>query len=144
MYSHVTPSVSSISPCRLRLKQPKYPVLFLSNGMLMPSVPVDIRGQTLNDATMFAKADKLLVRKCSYYTNYRHTHNHPSLLSSSHPPSSFQGVNLDSASLLSNLDLVSKVTGKNLVLFTWGEKNDTPEVIELQKKRGVAAVIYDR
>ena len=75
-------------------------------------------------------------------TTVTYTIIHPS--PPSHPPSSFQGVNLDSASLLSNLDLVSKVTDKNLVLFTWGEKNDTPEVIELQKKRGVAAVIYDR
>ena len=58
--------------------------------------------------------------------------------------SSLQGVDLDSASLLSNLDLVSKVTEKNLVLFTWGEKNDNPKVIELQKKRGVAAIIYNR
>ena len=131
--------------CRLRLKQPKYPVLFLSNGMLLPSTPVDIRGQTLNDATMFAKADKLLVSDYAY-TNYSHTHNCPSLSRSLSllSSSSLQGVDLDSASLLTNLDLVSKVTEKNLVLFTWGEKNDNPKVIELQKKRGVAAVIYNR
>lgn len=46
--------------------------------MLLPSVPVDIRGQTLNDATMFAKADKLLVSGYAYI-NYSDTHNCPSL-----------------------------------------------------------------
>ena len=71
----------------------------------------------------------------------------PSLL----PPSSFflslpcfQGVNVNSSLLLANPDLIASVRAKKLVLFTWGEKNNTLDSIILQKRNGVAAVIYDR
>ena len=36
------------------------------------------------------------------------------------------------------------VTSKGLVLFTWGDDNSDFGNIELQKRLGVAAVIYDR
>ena len=104
---------------------------------------MDIRGHTLNDAMMFAKAEKLLVGGHIRVLNQLLT-----VTSISPPspllPSLLQGVNVDSSSLLANPDLIASVRAKKLVLFTWGEENNTLGSITLQKKEGVAAVIYDR
>jgi len=51
---------------------------------------------------------------------------------------------VNSSSLLANPDLIASVRAKKLVLFTWGEKNNTLDSIILQKRNGVAAVIYDK
>jgi len=54
------------------------------------------------------------------------------------------GVNVNSSLLLANPDLIASVRARKLVLFTWGEKNNTLDSIILQKRNGVAAVIYDK
>ena len=51
---------------------------------------------------------------------------------------------MDSYFILREPGLIRTVTDKGLVLFTYGEDNNNTENIELQKKNGVAAVIYDR
>ncbi len=51
-----------LSPSSLRRKQHKYPVMLLTCA-LNPDygVPLDVRGHSLNDATMHARAHNLLV-----------------------------------------------------------------------------------
>ena len=52
----------SLSLSRLRRKQPKYPVLFLTTNLIPKyGVPFDVREQTIYDAMMHAKTEKLLV-----------------------------------------------------------------------------------
>ena len=46
----------------LRRKQPKYPVLFLTTNLIPEyGVPFDVRTQTIYDAMMFTRTEKLLV-----------------------------------------------------------------------------------
>ena len=46
----------------LRRKQPKYPVLFLTTNLLPKyGIPFDVREQSIYDAMMHAKTEKLLV-----------------------------------------------------------------------------------
>ena len=48
---------------RICLKQPKYPVLFLTtNGRDTFKEPFDVRSKSINGALMHAKAENLLVR----------------------------------------------------------------------------------
>ena len=60
----------------LRRKQPKYPVLFLTTNLIPQyGVPFDVRTQSIYDAMMHAKTEKLLVS--TYYfvlslSVYRH------------------------------------------------------------------------
>ena len=55
-----------------------------------------------------------------------------------------QGINVNSTPLLAQPELIRSILSKELVLFTWGSLNNNPTNIELQKKLGVDAVIYDR
>ena len=51
----------------LRRKQPKYPVLFLTTNLIPEyGVPFDVREQSIYDAMMHAKTEKLLVSTCPY------------------------------------------------------------------------------
>lgn len=54
------------------------------------------------------------------------------------------GVNAHTEELLANPDCITLVKNKKLILFCWGEDNNTTEGIEALKRKGVDGVIYDK
>lgn len=100
---------------RLRLKQPCYPVVFLTcAGSEQYPLKRDARCNSVEAAVMFARAEHLL------------------------------GIVCNSRPILRDMSLVPFVHDSGLVLFTWGDDNNVRENIERQKSAGVDAVIYDR
>ncbi|XP_053380128.1 glycerophosphocholine phosphodiesterase GPCPD1-like [Mercenaria mercenaria] len=99
----------------LRLKQNRYPVLFLTQADTTIYEPYgDIRTTSVPMAAEFCIAHDLL------------------------------GVNPMSDILLNDLSLIDYVKDSGLVLFTWGEGNNNSDVINKLKKHRVDAIIYDR
>jgi glycerophosphocholine phosphodiesterase GPCPD1 len=98
-----------------RIKQPRYPVLYLTDTEEYPEEScADVRCRSLNAAISFALSESLL------------------------------GVSAYCDMFLSKCRLVEAVHSRDLILFTWGEKNHFKESMELQRKAGVDAVINDR
>ncbi|XP_013781830.1 glycerophosphocholine phosphodiesterase GPCPD1-like [Limulus polyphemus] len=99
----------------IRLKQNKYPLLFLTQGVTDKYPPyLDCRTSSIPMATFFCRSAGIL------------------------------GVNAHTEELLRDLSLISFVTSCNLVLFCWGEDNNNRETIQQLKAAGVDGVICDR
>ncbi|XP_064474264.1 glycerophosphocholine phosphodiesterase GPCPD1-like isoform X2 [Ornithodoros turicata] len=99
----------------IRMKQNKYPLLFLTQGQTEKYPPyMDPRTSTVPIATYFALSASIL------------------------------GVNVHTEDLLRNLSLIQFVKGKHLILFCWGEDNNHSAIIMNLKERGVDGVIYDK
>eukprot|EP01135_Chromosphaera_perkinsii_P004302 Nk52_evm14s276 gene=Nk52_evmTU14s276 len=99
----------------IRLKQPKFPMLFLTQNQCPKYTKVeDRRCNTIEEAVIFAKSEHLL------------------------------GIVPNSYDLLKDPSLISFAKNSNLVLFSWGDDNNNKENIRFQKEKGVDGVIYDR
>ncbi|KAI0230939.1 Glycerophosphocholine phosphodiesterase GPCPD1 [Lamellibrachia satsuma] len=99
----------------VRLKQNRYPVIFLCQGASKVYPPYnDIRTHSLQNAFSFARAERLL------------------------------GVAPFSDELLQHVEMISWAKTYGLVIFTWGERNNKKETIDELKSLGVDAVIFDR
>ncbi|XP_064617078.1 glycerophosphocholine phosphodiesterase GPCPD1-like [Liolophura sinensis] len=98
----------------LRLKQNKYPVLFLTQDVEKWVPFMDKRTLSISDAVHLARAHQFL------------------------------GVNVESELLLKDLKLVETIKNMGLVLFCWGDANNDPEAMKLLKEKGVDAMIHDR
>lgn len=99
----------------MRLKQNRYPVIFLCQGANDIYPPYDdIRTRSLQNSFSFARAERLL------------------------------GVAPFSAELLQHVEMISWAKKFGLVIFTWGEMNNNMETIDELKSLGVDAVIFDR
>ncbi|XP_050530961.1 glycerophosphocholine phosphodiesterase GPCPD1-like isoform X2 [Daktulosphaira vitifoliae] len=99
----------------LKMKQNKYPVLFLTQGVTKrwPSYE-DIRCHTVQTAVYHAACHDLM------------------------------GVNVHSEDLLRDLSQINMVKETGLSLFCWGEDNNCKDVVNKLKKLGVNAIIYDK
>ena len=99
----------------IRYKQNKYPLLFLTQGVT-EKYPAyqDPRTETVLMASYFAKAINIL------------------------------GINAHTEELLKNLDFITYVKSKKLILFCWGEDANTTAAIDDLKRKGVDGVIYDK
>ncbi|OQR78773.1 glycerophosphocholine phosphodiesterase GPCPD1-like [Tropilaelaps mercedesae] len=99
----------------IRYKQNKYPLLFLTQG-ITTKYPAyqDPRTSSTRMAAYFSRATGLL------------------------------GVNAHTEELHASPDCIALVKSKKLVLFCWGEENNTVEAIEALKRKGVDGVIYDK
>lgn len=121
---------SSFSPdicIALNLKQPRYPVCFLTEGGNYADTYTDARSSSLGAAFAFAQSNVL------------------------------SGVVTDSEPLFKDSDFkdtqdVTQMVGKhfvqecrnaNLMLWTWGNANSDPKKVELQREWGCGAVICD-
>ncbi|XP_022660541.1 glycerophosphocholine phosphodiesterase GPCPD1-like isoform X3 [Varroa destructor] len=99
----------------IRYKQNKYPLLFLTQGVTSKYPAYhDPRTSSTQMAAYFAKTTGIL------------------------------GVNAHTEELLANPDCITLVKNKKLILFCWGEDNNTTEGIEALKRKGVDGVIYDK
>uniref|UniRef100_A0A0B6ZSX6 GP-PDE domain-containing protein n=1 Tax=Arion vulgaris TaxID=1028688 RepID=A0A0B6ZSX6_9EUPU len=99
----------------LQLKQNKYPVLLLHQGLTELYVPYkDYRAFIFKNGISFAVSENLL------------------------------GVALHSEVLLKDMDLIDRVLKKNLVLFVWGNDNNNPTMIRRLRDLKVHGIIYDR
>ncbi|XP_067662543.1 putative glycerophosphocholine phosphodiesterase GPCPD1 homolog 2 [Haliotis asinina] len=99
----------------LQMKQNKYPVLFLSNGPTLKYSPyTDYRAREFDAGIKFALAYGLL------------------------------GVDFQAEGLLKDLSLIKKTHSMGLVMFVWGDENNSSETINLLRKEGVEGIIYDR
>ncbi|XP_062515967.1 glycerophosphocholine phosphodiesterase GPCPD1-like isoform X2 [Corticium candelabrum] len=99
----------------LHLKQPRYPVLFLTCGV-NDSWPEyqDVRQRTFESAVAFAKSERLL------------------------------GLSAFSSPLLSDQSSLEMILKSGLVVFTWGDDNSDAGNVVTLKEAGVHAVICDR
>lgn len=98
----------------LRLKQNRYPVLFLSQGQTTRWKGYkDLRSRTLPIGRNFVIAEELA------------------------------GLAVESGELLKNLPYISDVRGDGLLLYSWGRDNESPEVRRLLEKNGVHGIVYD-
>jgi glycerophosphocholine phosphodiesterase GPCPD1 len=108
-------TVFLLSDIRLKFKQNKYPVLFLTQGMTKKWQPFkDRRNSSIEMATYFALSMDL------------------------------DGINVHAEDIIENRSLIKFVKSKNLVLFCWGEDLNRKELISELKKEGVDGVIYDK
>ncbi|XP_018494954.1 glycerophosphocholine phosphodiesterase GPCPD1 [Galendromus occidentalis] len=99
----------------IRHKQNKYPLLFLTQGVTEKYPPYqDPRTESVFMASYFAKSINIL------------------------------GINAHTEELLKNLELISLVKSKKLIMFCWGEDINTTAVIDTLKRLGVDGVIYDK
>ncbi|BFZ20393.1 hypothetical protein BsWGS_23432 [Bradybaena similaris] len=99
----------------LQLKQNKYPVLFLHQGVTEHYVPYkDYRSYEFKSGISFAWSEHLL------------------------------GVALHSSVLLKDIELIDRVLKIKLVLFVWGNDNNDPQVIRKLRDLKVDGIIYDR
>lgn len=99
----------------VRLKQNKYPLLFLTQGQTDKYPPyLDTRTASIPMATYFALSAGLL------------------------------GINVHAEDLLRDFSLINFVKEHKLVLFCWGEDINHSDVIRSFKEQGVDGVIYDK
>ncbi|XP_077486025.1 glycerophosphocholine phosphodiesterase GPCPD1-like [Amblyomma americanum] len=99
----------------IRLKQNKYPLLFLTQGQTEKYPPyLDTRTSTIHMATYFALCTHIL------------------------------GINVHTEDLLREPSLIGFVKERKLILFCWGEDNNRSETIASLKRKGVDGVIYDK
>ncbi|XP_064457256.1 glycerophosphocholine phosphodiesterase GPCPD1-like isoform X2 [Ornithodoros turicata] len=99
----------------IRLKQNKYPLLFLTQGQTEKYPPyLDPRTSTVHIATYFALCTDIL------------------------------GVNVHTEDLLKNPALIPFIKKHKLILFCWGEDNNHSDTISSLKMKGVDGVIYDK
>ncbi|KAK8759228.1 hypothetical protein V5799_003141 [Amblyomma americanum] len=99
----------------IRLKQNKYPLLFLTQGQTEKYPPyLDTRTSTIQMATYFALCTHIL------------------------------GINVHTEELLREPSLITFVKEHKLILFCWGEDNNHAETITSLKRKGVDGVIYDK
>lgn len=98
----------------VRQKQNKYPVLFLTQGITeMYPEMMDIRCQTTQFAISFAQSENIL------------------------------GISAHTEELLKNLFLVGDAQSKGLVVFSWGEDNNSRETRRTLRALGIDGLIYD-
>lgn len=99
----------------LRLKQNRYPVLFLTQGVSQIWPPYDdIRTQSTKQAFAYAKTADIL------------------------------GVNLHTEELLKDPSLMDSALNNQLVVFCWGDDNNDKSTISFLKKLGMHAIVYDK
>jgi len=99
----------------LRLKQNRYPVLFLTQGETPIWPPyLDTRTQTLDMAMLFSRSAQIL------------------------------GVNVFSGVLLQQPEFIQRAKAQGLVVFCWGDDNANVDTIRYLKSQGCDAIIYDR
>ncbi|XP_050426352.1 glycerophosphocholine phosphodiesterase GPCPD1 [Adelges cooleyi] len=99
----------------LRMKQNKYPVMFLTQGVTKryPSYE-DPRCHTIQSAVYHAACHDLM------------------------------GINVHSEDLLRDPSQISMVKKTGLALFCWGDDNNCKDVVNEFKRLGVNAIIYDK
>ncbi|CAH1183717.1 unnamed protein product [Phaedon cochleariae] len=99
----------------IRLKQNKYPVMFLTLGeSKLYQRYKDPRCWSIKAATQYAKMIEIL------------------------------GVNVHTEDLLRDPTLVKLATEAGLVIFCWGDENADPATIKFLKELGLHGVIYDK
>lgn len=99
----------------IRLKQNKYPLLFLTQGQTDKYPPyLDTRTSTIQMGTYFALCTHIL------------------------------GINVHTEELLREPSLITFVKEHKLILFCWGDDNNHSETISSLKRKGVDGVIYDK
>ena len=99
----------------LRLKQNKYPVLFLTSGQArMATDYLDPRNSQAAMAINFINFADLL------------------------------GIDINSKFILKHPELINDIKKSGQVLFCWGEDNNDSNVINQLKQLGVDGIIYDR
>lgn len=99
----------------LRLKQNKYPVLFLTNGETKFYKPYkDPRCKSVQKAIHVSKITDLL------------------------------GVDVFSEVLIEKPECIKSVKDAGLILFCWGEHNNDSNTINSLKENGIDGIIYDR
>lgn len=99
----------------LRLKQNKYPVLFLTSGeSLLPNDYSDPRASKASMSINFVNFADLL------------------------------GIDIDSKFILQHPELIKDIKKSGQVLFCWGEDNNDSNVINQLRQSGVDGIIYDR
>ncbi|XP_011162338.1 glycerophosphocholine phosphodiesterase GPCPD1 [Solenopsis invicta] len=111
VFSSFNPDICAM----IRLKQNKYPVVFLTQG-ITTKYPTyhDPRCQTVPMAMKHALAADIL------------------------------GINVHTEDLLRDPSQVKLVKDAGLIIFCWGDDNNDKETIQYLKKLGLHAVIYDK
>ena len=100
---------------RLKYKQNRYPVLFLTQGMTKKWQKFkDPRNETIEMAVYFAASIGL------------------------------EGINVHAEDIINDRTLIHFVKSKNLVLFCWGDDLNRTDLITELKSEGVDGVVYDR
>ncbi|XP_041420265.1 glycerophosphocholine phosphodiesterase GPCPD1 isoform X1 [Xenopus laevis] len=99
----------------VRLKQNKYPILFLTQGQsdIYPEL-MDLRSRSTPIAISFAQFENLL------------------------------GINVHTEDLLMNPNYIQEAKSKGLVVFCWGDDTNDPENRQLMREYGIDGLIYDR
>ncbi|XP_063223279.1 glycerophosphocholine phosphodiesterase GPCPD1 isoform X2 [Bacillus rossius redtenbacheri] len=99
----------------IRLKQNKYPVIFLTQGVTNKYPPyLDPRSQSVPMGIHFAKSAGIL------------------------------GINVHTEDLLRDPSQVRQVREAGLVIFCWGDDNNNVETIQHLKSLGLHGIIYDK
>uniref|UniRef100_T1J784 GP-PDE domain-containing protein n=1 Tax=Strigamia maritima TaxID=126957 RepID=T1J784_STRMM len=99
----------------VRLKQNRYPILFLSQGQTDKWPPyLDTRTISIPMATYFARSAGIL------------------------------GIDVHTEEILKDHGLVCMVKECDLVMFCWGDDNNDPEVMTLLRTLGLDGIIFDR
>uniref|UniRef100_A0A3Q2PXB9 Glycerophosphocholine phosphodiesterase 1 n=1 Tax=Fundulus heteroclitus TaxID=8078 RepID=A0A3Q2PXB9_FUNHE len=98
----------------VRLKQNKYPILFLTQGISKkyPEL-MDIRCQTTQIAVSFAQSENIL------------------------------GISAHTEELLKHLNYIEEAKSKGLVVFSWGDDNNEHETRKKLRAQGIDGLIYD-
>ncbi|KAL3281402.1 hypothetical protein HHI36_004611 [Cryptolaemus montrouzieri] len=99
----------------IRMKQNKYPVMFLTQGetVLYPKY-YDPRCWSIKSAAQYASMFEIL------------------------------GINVHTEDLLRDPSLIRHATNNDLVIFCWGDDNSNPDTIKFLKELGLHGVIYDK
>ncbi|XP_069014676.1 glycerophosphocholine phosphodiesterase GPCPD1 isoform X1 [Embiotoca jacksoni] len=98
----------------VRIKQNKYPILFLTQGISekYPEL-MDIRCQTTQIAISFAQSENIL------------------------------GISAHAEELLKHLNYIGEAQSKGLVVFSWGEDNNDHATRKKLREQGIHGLIYD-
>ncbi|XP_014861410.1 PREDICTED: glycerophosphocholine phosphodiesterase GPCPD1 isoform X1 [Poecilia mexicana] len=98
----------------VRLKQNKYPILFLTQGISekYPEL-MDMRCQTTQIAISFAQSENIL------------------------------GISAHTEELLKHLNYIGEAQSKGLVVFSWGDDNNEHENRRKLREQGIDGLIYD-
>ncbi|XP_008553502.1 glycerophosphocholine phosphodiesterase GPCPD1 isoform X1 [Microplitis demolitor] len=111
VFSSFNPDICSM----IRLKQNKYPVVFLTQGITVKYPTYhDPRCQTIPMAMRHALAADIL------------------------------GINVHTEDILRDPSQVKAVKDRGLIIFCWGDDNNDKATIQHLKKLGLHAVIYDK
>ncbi|XP_031779389.1 glycerophosphocholine phosphodiesterase GPCPD1 isoform X2 [Nasonia vitripennis] len=111
VFSSFNPDICAM----MRLKQNKYPVVFLTQGVTVKYPTYhDPRCQTIPMAMRHAVAADIL------------------------------GINVHTEDILRDPSQVKLVKDRGLVIFCWGDDNNDKDTIQHLKKLGLHAVIYDK